>query len=506
MILTKAILKDLDSSKVVVPAESLFGLPEKVLQFGTGVLLRGLPDYFIDKANRQGIFNGRVVVVKSTGNGDTSDFDTQDSLYTIGIRGIKNGKNVEENIISSAISRVISAEKDWSYVLEFARDPELKIIISNTTEVGIQLFHEPVKGYPPTSFPAKLLAVLYERFTSIRELQGAGLVIVATELIPDNGKKLESIIYELAAYNQLEEEFVTWAKVNCTFCNSLVDRIVPGKPDADQLHQLKNELGYEDQLLILAEPYSLWAVEGNEEVAGVLSFMKADEGMIVKPDIEIYRELKVRLLNGTHSLSSGIAFLSGVETVRDGMFQTAVHDYIVDVMRKEIAPAIPYQVTLKEALVFSNTVIDRFSNPHIRHLWLNITVQYTMKMKIRILPVLFNYHLLFNEIPPFITFGFAAFLHFMRVRREESGQYYGYYNGREYVINDDSAAYFYQKTKQENEVDYPDAVLKDSHLWGADLIELQGFIDAVKKDYKDILEKGIEMAVQDLISRSAVAN
>lgn len=506
MILTKAILKDLDTSRVVVPAESLFSLPEKVLQFGTGVLLRGLPDYFIDKANRQGIFNGRVVVVKSTGNGDTSDFDTQDSLYTVGIRGIKNGANVEENIISSAISRVVSAEKDWSSVLEFAKDPALKLIISNTTEVGIQLFNESVKQNPPSSFPAKLLAVLLERFTSIGDQQNAGLVIVATELIPENGKKLESIVYELAAFNELEDTFISWAKANCIFCNSLVDRIVPGKPDATKLLQLEQELGYEDQLLILAEPYSLWAVEGNEQVAGLLSFMKADEGLIVKPDIEIYRELKVRLLNGTHTLSCGVAFLSGMETVRDGMHQTFVHDYIVDVMRKEIAAAIPYQVSLQEALAFSNTVIDRFSNPHIRHLWLSITVQYTMKMKIRILPVLFNYHLLFNQVPPFISFGFAAFLHFMRAYKEESGKYYGQFNGQDYLINDDSAAYFYHKTRNENKADYPDAVLMDTNLWGADLTELHGFIDAVKRDYTNIFEKGIETAVKGLISHAAVTN
>lgn len=498
MILTKENLKNIDTAKVIVPAETIFSHPEKVLQFGTGVLLRGLPDYFVDKANRQGIFNGRIVIVKSTGNGDTADFDQQDSLYTIGVRGIEDGKNVHENIVSSAVSRVISAEKDWAAILEVAKNPELKIVVSNTTEVGIQLVNEPVTGNPPASFPGKLLAALYERYQALGDTADAGLVFIATELIPENGKKLESIVYELAAFNKLEDEFVSWSKVNNIFCNSLVDRIVPGKPDAAKLAELKTELGYEDQLLILAEPYRLWAVEGNEKVAETLSFMKADKGLIVKPDIEIYRELKVRLLNGTHTLTSGIACLSGIDTVKNGMDNSNVLNFVEQVMRKEIAPAIPYQVSLDEALEFSGTVIDRFANPHIKHLWLSITMQYAMKLKIRVLPVLFNYHTLFNNIPPFITFGFAAFLHFMRTSKLEGGKYYGSYNGMEYVINDDSAAYFYQKTAEINEADYVETVLNDTDFWGADLNEIPGFIGVVENDYDNILEKGITAALEDL--------
>jgi tagaturonate reductase len=498
MILSKQFLKNIDPERVIVPADALFSLPEKVLQFGTGVLLRGLPDYFIDKANRQGVFNGRIVIVKSTGKGDTTDFDSQDSLYTIGVRGIEGGKSVEDNIISSAISRVISAEKNWASILEVAADPELKLIVSNTTEVGIQLVTESIDQSPPVSFPAKLLAVLYQRYQALKGSADDGLVIIATELIPDNGKKLEAIVYELAAFNQLDDDFINWSKANNIFCNSLVDRIVPGKPDADKLGELTAELGYEDQLLILAEPYRLWAVEGNEKVAQVLSFMQADSGLIVKPDIEIYRELKVRLLNGTHTLTSGIACLSGIDTVKNGMDNQQVVKFVEQVMRKEIAPAIPYQVSLEEANAFADTVIDRFANPYIKHLWLSITVQYAMKMKIRVLPVLFNYHTLLNKIPVYITFGFAAFLHFMRSGKQDGNTYYGNYGGIEYVITDDSAAYFYEKTQSVTEADYVAAVLKDTDFWGADLNALPGFVHAVETAYQEILEKGIKVALTEL--------
>ncbi|HEX8609271.1 MAG TPA: hypothetical protein VF679_11580 [Pedobacter sp.] len=139
MILSKRNLRDSVSNTVVVPKLSDFELPEKVLQFGTGVLLRGLPDYFIDKANKNDKFNGRIVVVKSTGKGGLSSFQEQDKLYTICIRGIEGDEVVEKNIVSSAISRVLDAKTNWDAILEFAMNPELRLIISNTTEVGLVL-------------------------------------------------------------------------------------------------------------------------------------------------------------------------------------------------------------------------------------------------------------------------------------------------------------------------------------------------------------------------------
>lgn len=167
MILSKDNLKNITVPGLIVPDEKLFDLPEKVLQFGTGVLLRGLPDYFIDKANRNGIFNGRVVVVKSTDTGTTTEFDQQDSLYTLAIKGIEGGVRIEEDVVCSAISRVLTAGKDWAAILEVAVSPELTVVISNTTEVGIQLVKDDVTSTPPVSFPGKLLAVLYARYKAL---------------------------------------------------------------------------------------------------------------------------------------------------------------------------------------------------------------------------------------------------------------------------------------------------------------------------------------------------
>jgi len=367
MFLSRYTLKNIPAGNVAIPEDELFELPEKVLQFGTGVLLRGLPDYFIDKANRQGIFNGRVVVVKSTEQGDASAFEKQDGLYTLCVRGLLKGKKVEENIINCSISRVLSARDEWSKILECAHDPNMQVIISNTTEVGIQLVNDDVRRHPPVSFPGKLLAFLYERYQAFNGSLQSGMVIIPTELIPDNGRKLEAIVLELAHLNGLPEAFIEWLEQANHFCSSLVDRIVPGKPSGHDRDALEADLGYKDQLLAMAEVYRLWAIEANAHVRNVLSFCQADEGVIIEPDINIYRELKLRLLNGTHTLSCGLAFLSGCETVKQAMDDELMSAFIADLMQHELAPAIPYRVDADMAREFSANVLDRFRNPHIRH-------------------------------------------------------------------------------------------------------------------------------------------
>lgn len=498
MILSKDNLKFVATENVVAPNPQIFDLPEKVLQFGTGVLLRGLPDYFIDKANREGVFNGRVAVVKSTG-GNTSEFDQQDALYTLCVRGVENGQPVSEIIISSAISRVIAAEKDWQAILEIAKSEELQIVVSNTTEVGIQYVEEIIESNPPASFPAKLLAVLYERFKAFNGDNSKGLVVIATELIPENGTKLGEVVLKLAHYNQLEANFTVWLAQANTFCNSLVDRIVPGKPDADTLKALQDELGYEDALLSMTEPYRLWAIEGGKHVADVLSFATVDQGVIIAEDIEIYRELKVRLLNGTHTLSSGIAFLLGIDTVKSAMTNELMVNYIETLMATEIAPAIPYKVDKKQSDAFANAVKDRFANPSIEHFWTSIAFQYTMKMKIRIVPLLLNYYKIFNQVPAHIALGFAAYLAFSRAQREENGLYFGLDNGASYRLNDDSAPYLFEKFNR-HEDGFVEEVLADENIWGVNLTHLTGFLPEVKTIYLDIVNQGIATTLSNFLS------
>lgn len=487
-----------------LPDEKLFELPEKVLQFGTGVLLRALPDYFIDKANKQGLFNGRVVVVKST-ESDSSAFDKQDGLYTVCVRGMENGKTVEENIVNSSISRVLSAKSDWQRILKCAHNPEMKVIISNTTEVGIQLVQDDIQAVPPVSFPGKLLAFLFERFKAFRGSKDSGMVIVPTELITDNGSQLESIVLEQAHRNNLPYKFIEWLENHNTFCNSLVDRIVPGKPDAAETKKMEAALGYEDKLMTMSEVFRLWAIEGDEKVKEAFSFFKTDKGVVITPDITFFKELKLRLLNGTHTFNCGTAFLSGFNITREAMLNPVYGRFTKKLMLSEIAPAIPVAIDKKTKEDFANRVFERFCNPFIDHQWQNITVQYTSKMKMRNVPLL-QKHFSLNPHPPvYMATGFAAFLLYMKVVKKEGDKYYGSRNDELYEIKDDSAEYFYQLWRNNSPEKVAEIVMQNEELWEADLTRFPGLLQVVQEQLNEFLLHGVLNTVNRIESKKEVA-
>ena len=501
MILSRYNVKNIDPEKVNLPDASVFELPEKVLQFGTGVLLRGLPDYFIDKANRAGIFNGRIVVVKSTSSGDANAFDRQDGLYTLCIRGLENGTRQEENIVNSSISRVLSANSQWDMVLECAHNPQLQIIISNTTEVGIQLVPDDVRKHPPVSYPGKLLSFLYERYHAFGGSEQSGLVIIPTELIPDNGKKLESIVLELAHLNGLDDAFIEWLEHKNHFCSSLVDRIVPGRPDKSFQLGIEEELGYHDELLTVAEVYRLWAIEGDQHIRKLLSFAEVDKGVVVEPNIDLHRELKLRLLNGTHTLSCGLAFLSGCETVKQAMDDELISTFITDLMQIELAASIPYPVDVQTARAFGAKVLDRFRNSQIQHAWINITMQVSSKMKLRNIPILLKHYQQSETVPVLFALGFAAYLYFMKAVKQENGQYFGKLNNHNYKIQDDLAAQFYKRWNNLQPAALVQEVLRDKEFWGEDLSALPGFSNAVADQLEIILTAGLREAIELVLQK-----
>lgn len=494
---------DLISAKdrLDIPPANCFNLPEKVLQFGTGVLLRGLPDYFIDKANKQGLFNGRVVLIKSTAAGSADEFNKQDGLFTLCVKGIEDGKLKEENIINASISRVLSASSEWDKILECAINPGIEIIISNTTEVGLDLVKETIVANPPSSYPAKLLAILHKRYTHFSGASDKGMVIIPTELIPDNGKKLLGVLKELSVYNKLDNSFIKWLEDSNHFCSSLVDRIVPGKLATDKHKQAEKDFGYEDELMIMSELYRLWAIEASDKkVHEVLSFSKADEGVIIAPDIFIFRELKLRLLNGAHTYSCGLAHLAGFRLVKDAMNDTRFEKYITQLMMDEIVPAITAAGITKEmATDFSKKVLDRFRNPYIEHAWLSITLQYSSKMKMRNVPALLKYYDTRKSVPAHMALGFAAHILFMRCEKNNEGKYAGKLNDSTYIINDDQAGVYAERWKRLPAADVVHETLADLSLWGYDLSALPGFEKAVLENLQLIIDNGALAAINKTI-------
>lgn len=465
--------------------ERYLNYPEKILQFGTGVLLRGLVDYLVDKANKQGLFEGRIVIVKST-DGPTTDFASQDNLYTTSIKGVAQGELVNQRIINASVSRVLQSNAEWTKILEAVHQPDLQIIISNTTEVGIQYVAEKIDKGVPASYPGKLLAILHERYTHFKGASHSGFVIVPTELVVNNGSLLKEIILKLAAYNELPEAFINWITANNQFCNSLVDRIVPGKPK--ELAALEEEAGYTDQLWIDAEPYLLWAIEGDETISNTLCFCEADDRMLITPDITPYREQKLRILNGSHTISVPLAFLKGLNTVYESMSNEYMRTFFRTVITEEIVPTI--KDTCPQAPVFAEDVLDRFANPYIAHKLISITFQESSKMNARNVRTIARYYEREHIVPSHMALGFAAMLLFLRPAKEENGVYAGLRGTEYYTITDDNAAIFAACWKNKNTAEMVKEICADKRLWEIDLSAIPNFCESVTTHLQNMLQDG----------------
>jgi len=196
------------------------------------------------------------------------------------------------------------------------------------------------------------------------------------------------------------------------------------------------------------------------------------------------------MLNATHSLSCGLAFLSGFKTVKSAMEDPLFESYIENLMMHEIGPAIPYEIPDKEVHEFGLKVLDRFRNPWLHHQWLSITMHYSSKLAMRVIPVLHKYYALFNKPPELISMGFAAYLLFMRPVKMEEEKYFGILDNQYYLIHDDRAAYFYGLWEERSIDTIVTKVLSNMEFWHEDLTRLDGFAAAVGKKLKSFIRRG----------------
>ncbi len=491
---------------LVMPGKNVTGLPEKVLQFGTGVLLRGLPDFIINNANNNNIFNGRIVVVKSTSTGTADDFSEQDCLYTLCVRGISEGEKINKNHLVSSISRVLSAATEWDKILKCATSPDMRVIISNTTEVGLTLTNDDIQAIPPQSFPGKLLAFLCYRYKHFNGDAEKGMAIIPTELLPDNGELLLSIVVELAHQNKVGIDCINWIKNANYFCSSLVDRIVPGKFKPAEQQQVENEVGYTDNLMIVAEPYYLWAIEtDNENIKKMLSFALNDTGVIVAPSINKFRELKLRLLNGAHTFSCGLAYLLGFTTVKEAMDNRRFYAYVHQLMYTEIIPSIcSAEISEQDAETYVGKVLDRFKNNFIEHKWLSITMQYSLKMNTRNTAVIQHYESIFKVVPVCMALGMAAHILFMKGEESTDGNYYGLANGNNYSINDSNAAVYALAWKENNHQQVVEIILGNQNIWQTPHPFSNSFKAAVIHWLQILITAGAGVAIEMAYKNQAV--
>jgi len=374
-----------------------------VLQFGTGMLLRALCAASVDAANRAGAFNGRIVAVQSTPQGNARTMNAQDGLFTLVERGLHNGAPVERTRLIGSIARALIADTEWDAVREVAARPELQVIVSNVTEAAFRL---------ESGFPARLTDVLRARFERLPD--GPPLFVIPTELVPDNGPRLAAMVDEVAQEGARSDEFRAWRSARVRFCASLVDRITTGAPPPDQRTALEASLGYADALFTVAEPYSFWAIETDPlALRTAFPIDLAPESVVFAPDIGFYEERKLRLLNATHTAMAPLALLAGMRTVREAVEHPRLGAFLRRTLFEEIIPAT--DLPADAAQQFAQSVVERFRNPWLDHEWRVILTNQETKMRIRVEPLVVAFVQRRGRAPEGLALACAAHLAVLRV-------------------------------------------------------------------------------------------
>jgi len=461
--------------------------PLKDLQFGEGRFLRAFADYMLDVSNAKGITDFGIYIVKPRANGSFEEFAAQNYLYTVLLRGFVNGKIHTHKHIVTGVTGAVNPYADYELYESLSERPELRFIISNTTEAGIIYNEEDrLSDKPPETFPGKLTKFLYKRFVFFDKAPDKGLIILPTELIEQNGGTLKAICLKLSELWWLPPAFSDWLNDSNIFCDTLVDRIVTGFP-ADEAKKLENEWGYTDKFIVCAEPFAQWVIAcaEHETVHAAFPLDKAGLPVIFTDNLDIYRERKVRILNGGHTALMPVAYLLGKDTVGSAVRKhSGLRRFLEWAVDEELAASLEHNADdLKQ---FARTVMERFENPYIKHELIAISMNSISKFKTRVLPAIKAIYEKTGTPPKALCFSLAALIVFYSGKKD-GAKFIGRRDRLTYEINDSPEVLEFFA---ENAVLPPnaltEALLRQTRFWGEDLTKIQGLSDMVSGYLQDI--------------------
>lgn len=465
--------------------------PERIIQFGEGNFLRCFVDWIISNMNEKTDFNSSVVVVQPIDKGMIDMINAQDGLYHVNLQGLEKGEVINSYRLIDVISRCLNPYTEYQSYLSLAEQPEMRFAISNTTEAGIAF--DPacrLEDTPPSSYPAKLTQLLYHRYKFFNGAMDKGLIIFPCELIFLNGHKLKETIYQYIELWNLGEEFKTWFEQACGVYATLVDRIVPGFP-RKTINEIKEHLGYDDNLVVQGEAFHLWVIEAPESVAAEFPANKAGLNVLFVPSEKPYHERKVTLLNGTHTILSPITYLSGIDIVRDACKDEVIGKYIRKAMYEELMQTL--NLPEDELKAFAASVLERFENPFVDHQVTSIMLNAFPKFTARDLPSVKEYLSRKGELPYGIVLGLAALIVYYKGGKRA--------DGAEIVPNDAPEIVEYVKnawTLSDLHA-VAEKVLAADFVWEENLNNIPGLTDMVADMLKGIEEKGMYEMVKEYV-------
>ena len=456
-------------------------LPIKVVQFGEGNFLRAFVDYAFHRLNNEVDFNAGIAVVQPLKEGMVNMINDQDGLYTLFMNGIKKGEKIQDIQLISNIVKSINPYSDFADYLALAKEPALQFIVSNTTEAGIEFLDTDTPDMqPPAAFPAKLTLLLHERFKYFNGDASKAVTIIPCELIDYNSETLKKCILQYCDLWDLDAAFKKWVSEDCTYHSTLVDRIVPGYPRAE-IEEYNSKLDYEDNLIVAAEPFFLWAIEGGDDLKAKLPFDKTDLNVKIVDDIRPFKMIKVRILNGAHTAMVPVSLLFGNKLV----METVNGDFtgpFVDNVIAEISETLP--MDKNEITAYAEEVMDRFRNPFIKHALADIALNSISKFKVRVLPSLLGYYTTTKKLPTSLTFSLACLIQF----------YKGTWNNEALPVKDtpELVEAFKKAWELGNVESVVAAVLANTDFWDEDLNKVDGLSQALVHALNEIEANGIQ--------------
>lgn len=389
--------------------------PIKVMQFGEGNFLRAFVDWILQKMNNAKVFDGGVVVVQPMPFGRVENLKEQDGLYTLYLQGLQNGKAERVHEVIDVLEDYLNPFTDYAKYLDYAKSTDLEFIISNTTEAGIAF--DPTDtdfSVTPKSYPGKLLAFLKARYDYFNGDLTKGLEIIPCELIDYNGDTLKHVLVELANNNKMDQKFIEWVTKANRFYNTLVDRIVPGYPRNED-KKLWEDLGYIDNNMVVGEIFHLWVIDGPKGLEAKLPAHKAGLNVLFVDSIKPYKERKVKILNGSHTCLVPVSYLSGIDTVRETIEDQQLGKFVKEFIFDEVVPTI--NIPQDQMISYANSVLERYSNPFVRHELMSIALNSVTKYKTRILPTVLQNINDLKKMPKHALFSLAALMYFYRGKR-----------------------------------------------------------------------------------------
>ena len=453
----------------------------KIMQYGEGNFLRTFVDVYFDTLNKEGVGEYSVNIVKPITFGTLERFEKQNNKYHIVLRGMNDGKEVEDVYKVDSLDKVIDPFNDFNSYISLAKDADLKIIVSNTTEAGICFNSaDSFDGFENITYPAKLTKFLYERYLAGLD----GVYLMPVELIDNNANELCKCVSKYIELWNLPEAFKKWNDENNFYCNTLVDRIVSGYPrDEKTKAHLEEIIGEKDELVSIGEPFGLWAVEKKGDIAKYIKEGVHNIEVVLTDNIGYYKKRKVRVLNGSHTNLVPAGLILGAETVYDCMKDKKLSAFVEDTLKDEIIPFVSDDIAA--TTVFADSIKSRFLNPFLNHQLISIALNSISKWRARVLPSFKDYYAKNGKIAPFITIGFS-YLMALYSRIEKNGdKFTAKLTNREVEMKDDLPYLEYFASKKSVE-DF----MKDVNVWGEDLTLYTGFSESVIKNIEKI-EKGI---------------